>query len=231
MCTLYISTVLCWDSAMKALTQQQQKILRYVERFLTEHGFAPALREIGKAIGLKNVNAVRGHLAALEKKGYIAKDPDKARAIRVVQSLGPSPVSRLKRRLHQVLRTDEGVMHRVIYGLAWTTRAKELILTTSMQKQMSSALDREALEHGWKLIEKKITTNYASVIVEVWPNHSPEQTIRRFQHAGQVLKKNFPRQFPDKIWERGYIVTTDLELFPELIERMLEENIEEETFG
>jgi SOS-response transcriptional repressor LexA len=215
---------------MKALTHQQQKILRFVERFLSEHGFAPALREIGKAIGLKNVNAVRGHLEALEKKGYIAKDPDIARSIRVVQSGCPSPVSRLKRRLHQALRTDEGVMHRVVYALAWATWHKEPLLTASMQRQMSAALDREALEHGWKLIEKKITATYVSAVVEVWPNHSPEQTIRRFRNAGLVLKKNFPQQFPGKVWERGYIVTTDLELFPELIEQMLEENIETATF-
>ena len=104
---------------MKKLTAQQHKVLTAAAQYQDEHGFPPTLGELGALVGLPNVNAVRGHLGALEKKGYITRVPDKARSIRIIRP--PSTYSRLKRRLHQVFHTDEGVVHRVVYGLAWAT--------------------------------------------------------------------------------------------------------------
>ena len=103
---------------MRPLTPKQQAILDFVGEFSRDHGFAPSLREIGEAVGLTNVSAVRGHVAALEKKGYIAKEADKARSIRFLK---PSPFSAFKRKLHEVFRTDHGVIHRVVLALAWPT--------------------------------------------------------------------------------------------------------------
>ena len=76
----------------RPLTDQQESVLTFVEEFSRDRGFPPTLREIGDALGLPNVNAVRGHLAALEKKGYITRAPDKARSIQVVHA--PSAISR-----------------------------------------------------------------------------------------------------------------------------------------
>ena len=86
---------------MRPLTDQQRKVLSFLEKYLHDHGFPPTLREVGQAVRLANVNAVRGHLSALEKKGYITKDPDKARSIRIIRP--PSPLSLIKRKIHQVL--------------------------------------------------------------------------------------------------------------------------------
>ena len=68
---------------LKPLTNQQEKVLGYVESYLDKNGYPPTLKEIGTAIGLANITAVRGHLLALEKKGYIAKTPEKARSIQI----------------------------------------------------------------------------------------------------------------------------------------------------
>ena len=43
----------------RPLTDQQDTVLTFITRFVQEHGFPPTLREIGDAIGLANVNAVR----------------------------------------------------------------------------------------------------------------------------------------------------------------------------
>ena len=71
----------------KPLTGQQQTVLTFVTGFVEEHGFPPTLREIGDAIGLVNVNAVRGHLAALEKKGYITKEEYQARRKAILDNI------------------------------------------------------------------------------------------------------------------------------------------------
>ena len=120
---------------MKALTAKQDNVLRFVEAFFQSHGFPPTLREIGDAIGLVNINAVRGHMAALAKKGYITKADDKARAIQIVHT--PSSLSRIKKELHKILRTDEGVFYRVVYGLAWKTWQRKQYLGGPEAERMS----------------------------------------------------------------------------------------------
>ena len=211
----------------KPLTAQQQRVLTFLEGFLSEHGFPPTLREIGEAIGLSNVSAVRGHVAALEKKGYVAKTPEKARSISIVRS--PSPVSRLKRKLHEVLRTDEGVLHRVVYGLAWTTWRRKPHLDGPLRHRMTEAIDREALEHGWHVLDRRVEPDHVVVIVEVWPNHSAEQTIHRIQSAGRALQRRHAEASPDeRLWGRGYVVTTDLELLDQLVVKLLNEQAQSE---
>jgi len=77
---------------MEPLTDQQEKVLATVEDYVARNGFPPTLREIGDALGLANVNAVRGHVSALEKKGYITKEPEKARYSRRPLALRPQPI-------------------------------------------------------------------------------------------------------------------------------------------
>ena len=200
----------------KPLTAQQSKVLNFVAEFLRRNGFPPTLREIGEAIGLSNVNAVRGHVTALEKKGYVARSPDKARSIRIVRS--PSAISRVKRKLHEAFRTDDGVLHRVIYGLAWTTRDGAPLLAGQAGQRLSDAIDREAVEHGWEIAERRIDPDHVVVVVRTWPNHSAQQTVRRLQSLGRGLQRQLPAEISSRsIWGRGYVATTDLEQLDELV--------------
>ena len=48
-------------------------------------GYPPSVREIGKAVGLSSTATVHGYLAKLESKGYIRKESQKGRTLRVVQ--------------------------------------------------------------------------------------------------------------------------------------------------
>jgi SOS-response transcriptional repressor LexA len=204
----------------KPPTNQQQNVLNAIAEHMREHGFAPSLREIGAAIGLPNLNAVRGHLAALEKKGYVTRAPDKARSIQLVHS--PSLLSQVKRKLHDVLRTDEGVLHRVVYGLAWATWQRRPVFTPERAMLLSEAIDREAVEHGWTVVERKIEPDHVVVAVSTWPNHSPEQTVRRLQGAGKSLQRRHPEEFEGgPLWDRGYAVTTDLGLLEALVAQLL----------
>ena len=196
---------------MKPLTQRQRTVLQFLRRFCRDKGFPPSMREIGQAIGLSNVSAVRGHLAALEKKGYIAKDSDKARSIRIVRS--PSIISRLKRKLHEVAHTDEGVIHRIRYGIAVVTRGLQSVFEGPMADKMRASLEKRGIEHGWKLIEVSLGRDYVAVVVEVWPNHSGELTANRIRSAGRSATHRLNRD----IWARGYAVTTDPDTLGELL--------------
>jgi REP element-mobilizing transposase RayT len=180
------------------------------------------MREIGEAIGLANTSAVRGHLRALEKKGYITKDPDKARSIRVVRS--PSVLSRFKRKLHRFAGTDEGVLHRVVYGLGLATYRRRACFTGQRQSRLAEALDRRAVEHGWTFLDKRIEKDHVVLVVRVWPNHSPRLVVSRVRQAGEALRRRCPAEFPGRrMWARGCAVTTDLGELEEMVAQLLRE--------
>jgi repressor LexA len=67
----------------RELTKRQQQILDYIHAELHRCGYPPSVREIGEAVGLSSSSTVHSHLAALEAKGYIRRDPSKPRALEV----------------------------------------------------------------------------------------------------------------------------------------------------
>jgi len=66
------------------LTKRQQEIFDFVRHYVTDHGYPPTVRDIGKAIGLTSSSTVHAHLANLEKLGLLRRDPTKPRAIEVL---------------------------------------------------------------------------------------------------------------------------------------------------
>lgn len=59
----------------------QQIILQYIKDYTEENGYAPSVREIGEAVGLKSTSTVHGHLTRLEKKGLLHRAAMKPRTI------------------------------------------------------------------------------------------------------------------------------------------------------
>ena len=66
------------------LSKRQQDILDFIKSEVQEKGYPPSVREIGEAVGLASSSTVHGHLARLESKGLIRRDPTKPRAIEVI---------------------------------------------------------------------------------------------------------------------------------------------------
>jgi len=76
------------------LTTRQRLVLDTVRASVEQRGYPPSMREIGDAVGLTSPSSVKHQLTALERKGYLRRDPNRPRAIEVVQpddarSVGP----------------------------------------------------------------------------------------------------------------------------------------------
>ena len=68
----------------RELTRRQQEILDFIRGELHRCGYPPSVREIGEAIGLSSSSTLHSHLAALEAKGFLRRDPSKPRALEVL---------------------------------------------------------------------------------------------------------------------------------------------------
>ena len=63
---------------------------------MAEVGYAPSVREIGKAVGLSSTATVHGYLAKLDEKGYIKKQDKKGRTLRLIKNAKGEPVGKRK---------------------------------------------------------------------------------------------------------------------------------------
>ena len=76
-----------------SLNKREKAILKFIEKQIGINGYPPSVREIGKAVDLKSTATVHGYIASLEKKGYIKKESQKGRTLKLLKgSSGKAPV-------------------------------------------------------------------------------------------------------------------------------------------
>ena len=66
------------------LTVRQRRVLECIRTSIDVRGYPPSMREIGESVGLVSPSSVSHQLIALEKKGYLRRDPHRPRAMEVV---------------------------------------------------------------------------------------------------------------------------------------------------
>lgn len=71
-----------------ALTPRQTRVLEVIRDAVGRRGYPPSMREIGEAAGLSSPSSVSHQLGVLETKGYIRRDPNRPRALEVLDPEG-----------------------------------------------------------------------------------------------------------------------------------------------
>jgi repressor LexA len=74
------------------LTGRQQEVLNHLVDVMRREGRAPTVREIAAHFRIASPKGVSDHLAALERKGYLQRDPGRARNIRLTRSPDAIPI-------------------------------------------------------------------------------------------------------------------------------------------
>lgn len=71
---------------MEKISEKQKQIFEFIKERIASYGTAPSVREIGSAVGLKSTSSVQYNLNALEDAGYIKRDANLKRTIRIAGS-------------------------------------------------------------------------------------------------------------------------------------------------
>lgn len=77
---------------MSRTSHKAEMILDYVNQFIQENGYAPSVREIGAAVGLRSTASVSYHLQALQEKGLLLSPGAKGRKRAIVTSQRPGQI-------------------------------------------------------------------------------------------------------------------------------------------
>ncbi|MGE5672784.1 MAG: transcriptional repressor LexA [Mycobacterium leprae] len=164
------------------LTERQRQVLEFIKQEIRLKGYPPSVREIGEAIGLSSSSTVHGHMARLEEKGFIRRDPTKPRAIEVLDDDGPMP----RRRTFNV-----PVVGRVTAGLpifaeqnvedhfplpADFVRADESDLFL-LAVQGESMIEAGILDGDYVLVRRQQSASNGEIVVALIED---EATVKRF---------------------------------------------------
>jgi repressor LexA len=77
---------------MPRTSDKGELILEYVTQFVHENGYAPSVREIGAAVGLRSTASVSYHLQALQERGLLQSPGAKGRKRALVSSVRPGQI-------------------------------------------------------------------------------------------------------------------------------------------
>ena len=79
-------------SKSKPLTFKQERVLSFLNDYLSRHGYPPTVREITTHLNMAGPHSAKRFLDMLEKKGYIRRVAKSSRAIEIIGAPSPAPV-------------------------------------------------------------------------------------------------------------------------------------------
>jgi REP element-mobilizing transposase RayT len=178
--------------------------------------------EIGEHFGIQNVNAVRNHLLALERKGYITKGADRSRALRITRK--PRALAKVITGLKERIRRHRGIIFALEYHLALATRKGRPHLVDEIRDEVKAGMEQAIANHGWELLQLEIQPDHVLVSVRPGPDHSPERVVRNFKNATAAVWLRHPLRITGRgLWANGFLATTRAEERDALIEDFLAE--------
>ncbi|AMA73113.1 transcriptional repressor LexA [Aneurinibacillus thermoaerophilus] len=169
---------------MKKLSSRQLAILDYIKKEVREKGYPPSVREIGEAVGLASSSTVHGHLARLEKKGLIRRDPTKPRAIEILDG------ERNEATDASVKTVTIPVLGKVTAGMPITAVEnieEYFVLPENMvgndtvymlRVQGESMIDAGILDGDYVIVRQQQTANNGDIVVAMTEEN--EATVKRF---------------------------------------------------
>lgn len=100
----------------KGLGERHKKIIEVFSRFQDQNGYPPSIREIGRLAGISSTSVVNYYLDQLEEEGYIERDRNVSRGIRLVRSLKGSVASASQQVSESVRHAVEELLQIPIVG-------------------------------------------------------------------------------------------------------------------
>ena len=90
-----------------ARKSRQDEILAFIQDYMQKNSYAPSVREIGEAVGLKSTATVHYHLSALQQQGLLTMERDKRRSISLpMGSAGHIPIVGVVTAGHPILAQE-----------------------------------------------------------------------------------------------------------------------------
>jgi repressor LexA len=186
---------------VKKIGKTQQAILDFIETKIKSDGYAPSVREIAAAVGLRSPSTVHAHLNALERKGILVKQENKMRTLRLTDRADSGNIM-----VPLVGRVTAGAPILAVEEIedyipfdGRTLRGKELF---ALRVTGDSMIDAGILDGDTIVVEKTATCSNGDIVVALLEDD--EATVKRFYR-----EKGYFRLQPENA-DYSPILVTDL---------------------
>jgi repressor LexA len=174
------------------LTARQRRILGVIRDAVGERGYPPSIREIGDAVGLTSTSSVHSQLAALERKGFIRRDPTKPRAIEVYLEQPavdpPKPLPTYVPLLGQIaagqpILADEHVEELLPLPRDLVGQGEVF----GLRVRGDSMIEAGVLDGDYVVVRKQETADNGDMVAALLDDPEPEATVKYFfKRRGRV---------------------------------------------
>ena len=173
-----------------SLNKRERAILDYIEKQSKVNGYPPSVREIGKAVGLKSTATVHGYLAKLEQKGYIKKESQKGRTLKLLKGSSGKSVTDSKKDFYTGKEmVDVPVIGKITAGtpilavenvtdtfpipIDFVGNAESFMLTVRGESMIEAGI----LDGDYILVKRQNTANNGEIVVALIED---EATVKTF---------------------------------------------------
>ncbi len=173
------------------LTTQEQNTLQFIRNYIAQFGYAPRLKEIGQAIGVKSQGTIHRYVKALEDKGYIERSKNNSRGIHLVDlPLVAPPVIPLVGKIAAGLPI-EAVEDQQELNLAEMFMGPDLF---ALRVSGDSMIDAGILDGDYVVIRKQPVAHDGDIVVALIDR--VEATLKRFRRISNSEVRLIPEN-PD----------------------------------
>ena len=163
---------------MPRTSNKSELILNYVNQFVQENGYAPSVREIGAAVGLRSTAAVSYHIQQLQEKGLLQSPGVKGRkrAIVVGARAGQIPVVGVGTAGMPILafENQEGTV-------AWEGEPG----CFALRVRGDSMINAGFLDGDKVIVRPQQTADDGQIVVAMWED---EATVTRLRRRGGIVE-------------------------------------------
>ena len=173
-----------------SLNKRERAILDYIEKQARVNGYPPSVREIGKAVGLKSTATVHGYLAKLEQKGYIKKESQKGRTLKLLKGSSGKSITDSKKDFYTGKEmVDVPVIGKITAGapilavenvtdtfpipIDFVGNAESFMLTVRGESMIEAGI----LDGDYILVKRQNTANNGEIVVALIED---EATVKTF---------------------------------------------------
>ena len=153
------------------------KILGFIRSEMLDKGFAPSVREIGKATGIRSTATVYNYLNRLEEMGLMRRDASKPRAIEILDVHQVRPVE-LVPIIGQVTAGEPILaMENIIGHLPLPEHLQHRGTIFSLQVSGESMIDAGILDGDYIYVRQQPTAENGEIVVALLED---EATVKYF---------------------------------------------------
>lgn len=188
-----------------SLNKREKEILKFIEKNVKQNGYPPSVREIGKGVGLKSTATVHTYLAALTKKGYIKKESQKGRTLKLLKGGAPDNQEEIKEKpvysgkemvevpvvgkitAGEPILAVENITDTFPIPLDFVGNSESFMLTVKGESMVEAGI----LDGDYILIRKQNTANNGEIVVALIDEEATVKTFYKEKGYIRLQPENF----------------------------------------